>query len=63
MTCWMKYLRKNPNCVTILNKSIRNKFEMLKEVTGNKTDILLVSERKWDAIPLIQIILEGFTPP
>ena len=44
--------------------SIRNKFEMLKEVVGNKTDILLVSKTKLgDTFPLNQFILEGFTPP
>ena len=44
--------------------SIRNKFEMLKEVVGNKIDILLISETKSDnTSPLNQFILEGFTPP
>ena len=40
-------IKKNPNCIIIghLNiNSIRNKFKMLKEVVGNKTDILLISE-------------------
>ena len=37
---------------------------MLKEVVGNKTDILLVSKTKLgDTFPLNQFILEGFTPP
>ena len=37
---------------------------MLKEVTGNKIDILLIPETKLDDIfPLSQFILEGFTPP
>ena len=44
--------------------SIRNKFEMLKEVVGNKIDVLLISETKLDdTFPLNQFILEGFTPP
>ena len=44
--------------------SIRNKFEMLKEVRGNKINILLISETKLDdTFPLSQFILEGFTPP
>ena len=44
--------------------SMRNKFEMLKEVEGNKIDFLLISETKLDdAFPLNQFILEGFTPP
>ena len=37
---------------------------MLKEVIGNKIDILLISETKLDdTFPLSQFILEGFTPP
>ena len=37
---------------------------MLKEVVGNKTDILLVSKTKLgDTFPRNQFILEGFTPP
>ena len=37
---------------------------MLKEVVGNKIDILLISETKLDdTFPLNQFILEGFTPP
>ena len=40
------------------------KFEMLKEVIGNKIDILLIFERKLDdAFPLRQFILERFPPP
>ena len=36
---------------------------MLKEVVGNKTDILLISETKLDnTFPLNQFILEVFTP-
>ena len=36
---------------------------MLKEVIGNKTDILLISETKLDdTFHLSQFILEGFTP-
>ena len=43
--------------------SIRNKFEILKEVVGNKIDILLISETKLDdTFSLNQFILEGFTP-
>ena len=37
---------------------------MLKEIIGNKIDILLMSETKLDdTFPLSQFILEGFTPP
>ena len=37
---------------------------MLKEVIGNKIDILLISQTKLDdTLPLSQFILEGFTPP
>ena len=37
---------------------------MLKEVVGNKIDILLISETKLDnTFPLNQFLLEGFTPP
>ena len=40
------------------------KFEMLKEVIGNKIDILLIFERKLDdTFPLRQFILERFPPP
>ena len=43
--------------------SVRNKFEMLKEVVGSKTNNLLISETKLnDTFPL-KFILEGFTPP
>ena len=42
---------------------VRNKFEMLKEVVGSKTNNLLISETKLnDTFPL-KFILEGFTPP
>ena len=37
---------------------------MLKEVIGNKIDILLISETNLnDTFPLSQFILEGFTSP
>ena len=51
--------------ITHLNiNSIRNKFEILKEVVANKIDILLISETKLDdTFPLNKFILEGFTPP
>ena len=40
------------------------KFEMLKEVIGNKIDILPIFERKLDdTFPLRQFILERFPPP
>ena len=43
---------------------MRNKFEILKEVAGNKIDVLQISEKKLDdTFPLKQFILEGFTPP
>ena len=59
--------KKNPNRIIIAHlniNSIRNKFEMLKEVLGNKIVILLKSETKLeDTFPLNQFIIEGFTPP
>ena len=59
--------KKNPNRIIIAHlniNSIRNKSEMLKEVTGNKIDILLMSETKLDdAFSLSQFILEGFAAP
>ena len=59
--------KKNPNRIIIAHlniSSIRNKFEILKEVVGNKIDVLLISETKLDnPFPLNQFILEGFTPP
>ena len=63
-----KIHKKNPNCIIIAHlniNSIRNKFEMLKEVMGDKIDILLISEKKklGDAFRLSQLNLEGFTPP
>ena len=58
--------KKNPNRIIIAHlniNSIRNKFEILKEVVGNKIDILLISETKLDdTFSLNQFILEGFTP-
>ena len=37
---------------------------MLKNVIGNKIDILLISETKLhDTFPLSQFILEAYTPP
>ena len=60
-------LKKNINPITIAHLNInstRNKFEMLKEVIGNKIDILLISETKLDdTFPLSQLFLEGFSPP
>ena len=57
-------IRKNRIIITHLNiNSIRNKFEMLKEVVGNKINISLTSETKLDdTFPLNQLILEGCTP-
>ena len=59
--------KKNPNRIIIAHlkiNSMRNKFEMLKEVIGNKIDILLISETKLDdTFSLSEFILEGFTPP
>ena len=59
--------KKNPNriIITHLNiNSIRSKFEMLKEVLGNKINILLISDTKLDdTFPLNQFILEEFTRP
>ena len=59
--------KKNPNRIIIAHlniNSIRNKFEMLKEVLGNKIVILLKSETKLeDTFPLNQFIIEGFTIP
>ena len=54
--------KKNPNRIIIAHlniNSIRNKSEMLKEVVGNKIDVLLISETKLDnTFPLNQFILE-----
>ena len=59
--------KKNPNRIIIAHLNINstsNKFEMLKEVVGDKIDILLISETKLDdTFPLNQFILEGLTPP
>ena len=59
--------KKNPNRIIIAHlniNSIRNKFEMLKKVLGNKIVILLKSETKLeDTFPLNQFIIEGFTIP
>ena len=42
-------------------KSIRNEFEMLKEVVVNKTGLLLISQTKLDdTFPLSQFILERY---
>ena len=59
--------KKNSNRIIMAHlniNSIRNKFEMLKEVVGTKIDILLISETKLDdTFPLNQFVLEVFTPP
>ena len=59
--------KKNLNRIIMAHlniNSIRNKFEMLKEVVGTKIDILLISETKLDdTFPLNQFVLEVFTPP
>ena len=48
--------KENQNRIIIAHlsiNSVRNKFEMLKEVVGNKIDILLISETKLeDTFPL-----------
>ena len=52
------------SCINIKaqNNSMRNKFEMLKEVIGNTIDILLISETKLDdTFTMSQFILENFT--
>ena len=58
--------KKDPNRIIIVHlniNSIGNKFEILKEVVGNKIDVLLISETNLDdTFPLNQFILEGFTP-
>ena len=60
--------KKNPNCIIIAHLNIvsiwnRFGFEILKEVIGNKIDILLISEPKLDdTFSLSQLILERFTP-
>ena len=57
---------KNSNriIIALLNISLsRNKFQMLKEVIGNKIDNLLIPEIKLDeTFPLNHFVLEGFTP-
>ena len=57
--------KKNPNRIIIAHlniSSIRNRFEMLKEVIGNKIDILLISETNLDDTYLWASLV-GFTPP
>ena len=50
--------KKNPNCIIIAHLNIiliQTKFEMLREVMGNRIDILLISETKLDdTFPLSQ---------
>ena len=50
MTHWLRYVKKtNHIIIAHLNiNSIRNKFDMLKEIIGNTIDILLMSETKLD---------------
>ena len=59
--------KKNPNRIIIAHlniNSIRNKFEMLKEVVVNEIDILLISKTNLDnTFTLNQFILQEFTPP
>ena len=44
--------------------SLRNKFEMLREIVHDKLDILLVSETKVDPLfPSSQFAIEGFSSP
>ena len=53
--------KKKPNHIIIAHlnmNSIRNKLEMLKEIMGNKTDILLTNLDY-----TFPFILDGFTPP
>ena len=58
---------KNPNSLTfayININSLRNKFEMFKEVIRNCTEVLLISETKLNAsFVSSQFFLDGFTPP
>ena len=58
---------KNPNrliFVHISMNSLSNKLEMLQEIIGNNTDVLLISETKLSAsFHSCQFILDGFTPP
>ena len=58
--------KKNPNRIIIAHlniNSIPNKFEMVKEVIGNKIDMLMSDTKLDDTFHLSQFILEGFTPP
>ena len=59
-----KIRKNNPNHIKVapLNiKSIRNEFEMLKEVVVNKIDLLLISQTKLDdTFPLSQFIPERY---
>ena len=42
--------------------SLRNKFDILKEIITNKVDILLISETKLDSsFSLNQFHIDGFT--
>ena len=44
--------------------SIRNKFDLLKEVVSNNIDILVISETKLDSsFPPSQFHIEGYMPP
>ena len=55
--------KKNLNRIIIAHlniNSIRNKFEMLKEVIGNRTDILLIFETKLERhIPFESVYFRG----
>ena len=44
--------------------SIRNKFEALKYIIDNNTDLLLISETKLDdSFPIAQFQMKGFSVP
>ena len=56
---------KNNLIIAHLNiNSIRNKFDLLKEIVSNNIDILVISETKLDSsFPPSQFHIEGYMPP
>ena len=61
----MRLTCKNNLIITHLNiNSIRNKFDLLKELIAKNIDILVISETKLDpSFPLGQFHIDGYMPP
>ena len=61
----MRLKCKNNLMIAHLNiNSIRNKFDLLKEVVSDTIDILIVSETKLDgSFPPSQFQIDGYMPP